>query len=233
MSENTEQPGGGAAPRDPWAAPDGRVELGKQGGDVPPAVHDQPTVTSMPGAEVPPQATGANPGAANFGPPPVQGGFGSVPPEMPPPPVSPYGPGQQTAGQYGYPAQPYAGYTGYDPYGGQGGWGPSPANGLGIAAMVLGILSICLFCFYGIASVVLGILALIFGILGRKRAQRGEATNGGQALAGIITGAVGVLIGVVIIGFFAWWITTNVDELDDESSYGDDPFATSLVVERG
>ena len=55
---------------------------------------------------------------------------------------------------------------------------------MGITAMVLGILAVCLFCLYGIVAVVLGVLALIFGILGRKRAQRGEATNGGRRSPG-------------------------------------------------
>ncbi|WEH39408.1 DUF4190 domain-containing protein [Streptomyces sp. AM 2-1-1] len=235
MSENTELPGGGQEPRDPWAAPDGRVELGKQGGEVrPPAVHDQPTVTSMPGFEGPQQGPG--PFAGGYGPPPAQGGFGPGPAEMPPPPYSPNGPGQQPVGQYGYPAVPpqqqYPGYTGYDAYGGQGLWAPVPANGMGITAMVLGILSICLFCMYGVASIILGVLALIFGILGRKRAQRGEATNGGQALAGIITGSVGILIGAVIIGFLIWAFAVHADDFEDDDSYYDDPFATSLVIDR-
>ncbi|MFF7362572.1 DUF4190 domain-containing protein [Streptomyces sp. NPDC008125] len=234
MSENTEPPSGGEAPRDPWAAPENRVDLGKQGGDVrPPAVHDQPTVTSVPGVEEPRQEAWAAPVAGGFGPPPAQGGPGTGPSTMPPPPVSPNGPGQQPVGQYGYPAappQPYPNYAGYDAYGGQAAWAPTPTNGMGIAAMVLGILSICLFCMYGVLSIVLGVLALIFGILGRKRAQRGEATNGGQALAGIITGSIGILIGAVIIGFLIWLFATHAEDFEDSGST-DDPFATSLVVE--
>lgn len=78
-------------------------------------------------------------------------------------------------------------------------------NGLGVAALVLGILSIL-----GIATVlagvVLGILAIVLGAMGRARARRGEATNGGAALAGIVTGAVGLVLSVLIVaagvGFF-------------------------------
>ncbi|CAM5330574.1 Gamma-aminobutyraldehyde dehydrogenase [Streptomyces cyaneofuscatus] len=121
MSDNTEQPGGGAAPRDPWAPPDSRVELGKQdAAPPPPAVHDQQTVTSMPSAGPAPESTGPIPAGGGFGPPPSA---------VPPPPV---GPGHQpppppTTGHYGYPAppaQPYGGYPGYDAYGGQQPWGP-------------------------------------------------------------------------------------------------------------
>ncbi|MFD5063002.1 DUF4190 domain-containing protein [Streptomyces sp. NPDC058394] len=233
MSDNTEQPGGGAEPRDPWAPPDSRVPLEKPSGDPrPPAVHDQPTVTSMPGAgdgSTPATGPGFGPGAPT-GPAPASG-----PGEVPPPPIAPNGPGQQVppaAGQYGYPAAPgaqYGSYPGYSAYG-QTPWGSAPSNGMGTAAMVLGILAVCLFCIYGIPSLILGALALIFGILGRKRVQRGEATNSGQALAGIIMGSIGMVLGVAIIGFFIWLFVTHADEFDD-NTYNDDPYSSSLVVD--
>ncbi|MER7744882.1 DUF4190 domain-containing protein [Streptomyces bacillaris] len=228
MSDNTEQPGGGAAPRDPWAPPDSGVELGKK--DVPtpppPAVHDQQTVTSMPSAGPAPDGTGPIPAGGGFGPPPSASAV--------PPPIGPGGPGQAppppTAGHYGYPAppaQPYGGYPGYDAYGGHQPWGPQPSNGLGTAALVLGIISVVGFCMYGV-NIVLGILALIFGIIGLGRAKRGEATNRGMAIAGIITGSVGIVLGSVILGFIVWAVANGEDF---EDSYEDDPFATSLVIE--
>ncbi|MFJ7489777.1 DUF4190 domain-containing protein [Streptomyces sp. NPDC097727] len=238
MSDNTEQPAGGAAPRDPWAPPDSRVPLEKPAGDPrPPAVHDQPTMASMPPAEDgPAPATGPGFGPAGQAGPVSGSGAGFGPGEVPPPPIAPNGPGQQVppaAGQYGYPAAPapqygsYPGYIGYN----QAPWGgTTPSNGMGTAAMVLGILAICLFCIYGIPSLILGALALIFGILGRKRAQRGEATNSGQALAGIILGSIGIVFGVAIISFFIWFFVAHADEFDD-NTYNDDPYSTSLVVD--
>ncbi|MGW5799468.1 DUF4190 domain-containing protein [Streptomyces bacillaris] len=227
MSDNTEQPGGGAAPRDPWAPPDSGVELGKKdaANPPPPAVHDQQTVTSMPSAGPAPDGTG---------PIPTGGGFGPPPSAVPPPPIGPGGPGQAppppTAGHYGYPAppaQPYGGYPGYDAYGGHQPWGPQPSNGLGTAALVLGIISVVGFCMYGV-NIVLGILALIFGIIGLGRAKRGEATNRGMAIAGIITGSVGIVLGSVLLGFIIWAVANGEDF---EDGYEDDPFATSLVIE--
>ncbi|MFE4692054.1 DUF4190 domain-containing protein [Streptomyces sp. NPDC056749] len=232
MSDNTQQPGGEGAPRDPWAPPDSRVELGKQPADAaPPAVHNQPTVTSMPGVD---SGTGPIPGPA--------GTFGPQQPPVPAPPVGPNGPGQHDpygypaapaapSAAYGYPAAPAApsasyGYPGYPGYAGQPPWGPAPANGLGIAAMVLGIIAVVGFCMWGF-GIVLGILALIFGIIGRGRAKRGEATNGGMALAGIILGSVSIVISAVFLGFLIWAVA------NDESSSGDDyydPYATSLAV---
>jgi hypothetical protein len=231
MSDNQAQPPGGPQPHDPWAPPEsssaaGGIPLDKPVATPPPGVHDQQTVISMPGAD----------------------GTGSVPP----PPVAPGGPapGQPPAGAYGYPAapgmpqppaaggygapDPYgAGYQGYPGYGQTTGWQQQPANGMGITAMVLGILSVCLFCLYGIVAVVLGVLALIFGILGRKRAQRGEATNGGMALAGIILGVCGIVIGAVVIALIAWGITTAINEekKNDDYDYDYDSYSNHLVVD--
>lgn len=80
-------------------------------------------------------------------------------------------------------------------------YGPSPAgrrNGFGIAALVLGVLSL-----FGVLTVLfgvlLGVLAVVFGLLGRRRAQRGEADNGGMALAGLISGVIALLLSVAIV----------------------------------
>ncbi|OQR59799.1 hypothetical protein B6E66_33255 [Streptomyces maremycinicus] len=95
-------------------------------------------------------------------------------------------------GGYGYPSPPhYGGATG--PYGWPGGAGDS--NGMGIAGMILGIISAVGFCMWPLA-IVLGILGVTFGAVGRGKARRGEASNPGQALAGIICGSVGIALAV-------------------------------------
>ncbi|MGW0908178.1 DUF4190 domain-containing protein [Streptomyces sp. NPDC002853] len=137
---------------------------------------------------------------------------------MPPPPIGPEGPGQVPYGYPGFPEpgpqgggapgpgpQGYPGYPGYPGHQGQGppgyGWSAmpmAPANGMGVAGLVLGIVSAAVFCLWPLA-IVLGILAIIFGAIGRGRARRGEATNPGQALAGIICGAAGIVLGVALL----------------------------------
>ncbi|WMX44810.1 hypothetical protein RGF97_08020 [Streptomyces roseicoloratus] len=95
--------------------------------------------------------------------------------------------------------------------------------------MILGIVGVVLaFCSYGILGLILGGLALIFGILGKKRADRGEAGHRGQAIAGIVLGAIGLVLGVAGIALIIY-IATHVDEW--EKSGRDDPWGTSLVVE--
>ncbi len=120
----------------------------------------------------PPQGYEPPPG---YGAPP---GWGSAP-------VGPQGP-------QGYGPPP--GYQGPPP---PGGYGVQKKNGFGVASLVLGIASLVLF-WSAVGGVVLGALALVFGVLGRKRVSRGEADNGGVALAGIITGAIGLVLGLVV-----------------------------------
>lgn len=84
-------------------------------------------------------------------------------------------------------------------YGTPGMYGMQPArNGFGVAALVLGILGAVLF--WTIAGgIVLGLLAVIFGILGYRRQSRGEATNGGTALAGAIVGGLALVFSAVVL----------------------------------
>lgn len=95
---------------------------------------------------------------------------------------------------------------------------PAPNNGLGTAALVLGIiglvLTVVLF-FFPFLGLVLGIVAVVLGYQGRGRARRQEATNGGAALAGIITGAIAVVLAgiIIVIGV----LVLQSDEFDNLS----------------
>lgn len=101
-------------------------------------------------------------------------------------------------------------------------------NGLGVASLVLGILSIPAGLF--VIGIVLGILAVVFGFVGRSRVKRGEADNGGVALAGIITGFVGIAISIVVIVFTVILVTSDefenltecLEAADDDQAAIDD-----------
>ncbi|MEU9628284.1 DUF4190 domain-containing protein [Streptomyces luteogriseus] len=202
MTDATQPDGGGGAGHDPWAPPEHTPSLDKQQPPTvgPPSVHDQATVTSMPGFTPPTGTPQYDPSGTGTG-------------AVPPPPVAPTGPG--APGGYGYPGYPQSGY-------GWPGMPPAPQNGLGIAAMVLGIVSCTLFCLYGVVSLVTGILAVVFGIKGRKRAEAGVATNHGQAQAGLIMGIIGIILGIAVIVLIAVGITAaiNSDDYDDDPYYG-------------
>lgn len=254
MADQNGQPPGGSEPTDPWAPPEHRPsqDISRQGQPQQPppsahSVHDQPTVAGMPGS-TPPLGAVPPPPAAPGGPTPQPGPYGYPGPAAQQPgagaPGGPYGAGPG----YGYPsypaapsagapvygnAAPYAGPGGVPPYpGAAGGWGApgwqqGPSNGMGTAALVLGILSVVGFCLYGVFGFVVGILAIVFGAKGRGKAKRGESTNGGSALAGIILGSVGVVIGAVFIAILVWAFSQR-DDFDAPSP--DDPFAASLVL---
>lgn len=79
------------------------------------------------------------------------------------------------------------------------GAGPQqPNNTQGLVAMILGIAAIPMVCCLYL-GVPIGIAAIILGYLGKQKADQGAATNRGQALAGLICGAVAVALGIILI----------------------------------
>ena len=91
----------------------------------------------------------------------------------------------------------------------------APRNGLGIAAVILGIIGVLsgFVRFYWVGGV-LGIIGLIVGFIGYGRFQRSEATNGATALWGIVTSAVAVVFSFVGVVF----LTGGSADLSDEPS---------------
>lgn len=78
--------------------------------------------------------------------------------------------------------------------------------GLNIAAIVLGIISIVLWCAWFI-SIPCAILALIFGIIGIKKQGRG------LAITGIVTGSITLAIWVLVfIGAFTFGFIEGITE---------------------
>jgi hypothetical protein len=103
-------------------------------------------------------------------------------PQYPPPPSSP---------PESHPA--YGDERGCH-YGGYGAPPVRPRNGMGVAALVLGIVGFLI----GPAS----ILAIVFGRIGLNRAARGEATNRGVAQAGLVLGVVTLalwILGLILL----------------------------------
>lgn len=76
------------------------------------------------------------------------------------------------------------------------GGGSSQDNGMGTAAMVLGLLGlICVLPLIG------SILGIIFGMIGLRKVDEGSANNRGMAQAGLVMGWIGLalfLVGCVI-----------------------------------
>lgn len=139
--------------------------------------------------------------------------YGQPPYGSPPPPPGggepPYGSGAYPP--YGGGQPPYGG--GQPPYGdgwpphggynipGYGGQMPPQTSAMAVTALVLGIVGLLGFCFcYGI----LGLPGLILGIIAMKeiKASNGAKTGHGMALAGSITGGIGLALGVLMFVAF-------------------------------
>ncbi|MFF4157204.1 hypothetical protein [Streptomyces sp. NPDC001678] len=198
---------------------------------APPAAPSAP-VAPEPGAVPPVPLAPTGPGTPGAYPP---GPYGYAQAGLPPQPGAPYGvPG--AAGPY---AQgPYAqGPYGQTAYGtGHYGWGAPgygqgwphaarvPNNGLGVASLVLGVIGV-LMCWTIVFGVVIGVMAIVFGAIGRTKANTGEATNGGQALVGLILGGVALLLtAVMLVVFIAVGVRESTgpagDDNPDDATYG-------------
>jgi hypothetical protein len=118
--------------------------------------------------------------------------------------------------------QAHQGPGGPGPYGGEHGmWEPArpPRNGMGVAALTLGLVGALLF-WTVLGGVVLGLLALIFGVVGHRRGSRGEATNGTLAVVGAVIGAL-ALVGSTIVLVFVVSVLSSGDYGELESCVRD------------
>ncbi|NUR08204.1 MAG: DUF4190 domain-containing protein [Nocardioidaceae bacterium] len=125
-------------------------------------------------------------------------------PAPPPPYGQPYGQSyEQLYEQPSYPQQPGYGQPAYGQPGypppGMYGYPAPPTNGKAQAALWSGIGSLVLFWCCGLG--VLGIVPLVLGVKARSeiRATGGQQGGDGMALAGIVTGSIAIVLGLLTI----------------------------------
>lgn len=95
----------------------------------------------------------------------------------------------------------------YNPYQPQNTRGPEESVTISIIAMVLGIISLVFSCCYAL-SIMLGIAAIVLGIIGLKKEKKGK----GFAIAGIVTGAVGLSFAIIMFVFELYLRQTGLYE---------------------
>lgn len=95
---------------------------------------------------------------------------------------------------YGFSDQPGGAPQGYP---GGAPMGPPQGNGMAVAGLVLGIISIVLFFLSWIAAI-LGILGIIFGALGISKANKIGGKGKGMATAGLVCGVLGMIISIAV-----------------------------------
>lgn len=79
----------------------------------------------------------------------------------------------------------------------------APRNGLAVAALIVGIVSIPAALVLGVIDVVLILAAIILGVLALQRVRQGVSDKRGVAIAGIVTAVVGLILAIVltVIGY--------------------------------
>jgi hypothetical protein len=130
---------------------------------------------------------------------------------------NPYGQnpyGQNPYRQNPYRQNPYNGQQqnyGQQPYYGQAQRVKTDNFGFGLASMILGIISLLLFC--TCINYILAILAIVFGIV-----QMVKSNKKGMAIAGIVTAGISIVLATVL------WIGFGMLSAQD----GDNPFNSYL-----
>ena len=71
-------------------------------------------------------------------------------------------------------------------------------SGMAVAAMIVGILSIPAL-LIPILAIILGIVAIVLGVVAKGQIRKSGMSNAGQATAGIVCGAIGVVGAIVFI----------------------------------
>jgi len=86
-----------------------------------------------------------------------------------------------------------------------------PGNGLGVAALVLGVASLVAAVSFVMFPLGLlgGLVALILGGIAITRGRAKGATNFGQAIAGIVCGALALVIAIVFAVRFGTFVAHN------------------------
>ena len=110
------------------------------------------------------------------------------PPAQPPPfPYPAQAPGA-------YPPQPYAAPQPYPA--GYAYAAPQAGNGMAVAALVLGILSLIL-SWLLVVDFILAVLAIIFGAVGLSTANKRNGAGKGMAIAGLVLGLITIALGII------------------------------------
>ena len=140
----------------------------------------------MSGSDYPPSP---DPSSGQYPPAPPPGPRATLPPPAQPPPF-PY-PAQAPGA---YPPQPYAAPQPYPA--GYAYAAPQAGNGMAVAALVLGILSLIL-SWLLVVDFILAVLAIIFGAVGLSTANKRNGAGKGMAIAGLVLGLITIALGII------------------------------------
>lgn len=97
-------------------------------------------------------------------------------------------------------------------------------NGMAVAALVLGIISVPLLFLNWVDSII-AVLAIVFAVLGIRRAARGAGRRG-MSVAGLVLGIVGLVASVIVLVVVVLFAKDVTQRCQDQ--VGHKPNATEL-----
>ena len=116
-----------------------------------------------------------------------------------------------------------------------GAYGPPPSNGIAVAAMVVGIVTmLAVFTFiFAFVAFVPGVVAIVLGVVGLRRAGEHPTGQGrGSAITGIVLGVLGTLASIVAFAIVALFVaSSDFTILDTEVAGPDDVELTDRTCE--
>ena len=200
----------------------------------PPDEQGRPRDPASPGESTPPpppdapRADQPSPDPTRSDIPPASGATAYEPPPQSRPVDQPaFGP--QYAYQYGQQ------YGGAAPGPGWSGEAPTQArNGVGITALILGILTIIAF-WIPFVSILLALAAIIFGIVGLRRVSKRIANNRAMPIIGIVLGVIGGILGTlltIVVVVSARWTSDCINANPNASDEVIEQCLTDRIEER-
>ncbi|WP_327701166.1 DUF4352 domain-containing protein [Streptomyces decoyicus] len=109
-----------------------------------------------------------------------------------------------------------------------------PRNGMGITALVLGLVGVVLGLFIILfwMSWLPALLAVIFGSVGLSHARKGRATNRAMAISGLVLGVVGLLIAAGSAAFTVVAVKHVVDSARAKAEEVDEAKESAAAAEK-
>ncbi|WP_405411795.1 DUF4190 domain-containing protein [Streptomyces decoyicus] len=109
-----------------------------------------------------------------------------------------------------------------------------PRNGMGITALVLGLVGVVLGLFIILfwMSWLPALLAVIFGSVGLSHARKGRATNRAMAISGLVLGVVGLLIAAGSAAFTVVAVKHVVDSARAKAEEADEAKESAAAAEK-
>jgi Na+-driven multidrug efflux pump len=85
----------------------------------------------------------------------------------------------------------------------------APGDKFGVVSLILGV--VALITSWVLIGVFFGVAAVVTGLVARAKVKRTEESNARTAMAGIVLGAVAIVLGMAAVGYYFWFNSHTMD----------------------